>query len=56
MIKLTVRNIVDAIQIFFVLLVKHVLSPGTYNFDRIMAKKHLAGRPVTSSREIKGYC
>lgn len=49
------RNIVDAIQIFLVLLIKHVLSSGTYNFDRIMAKKDLAGRPVTNSREMKGY-
>lgn len=53
--KLTMRNIVDAIQIFLVLLVKHVLSTGTNNFYRIMAEKDLAGRPLKSSRETKGY-
>ena len=50
--QLTMRHIVDTIQVFLVLLVVHVLTPGAYDLDGIMTEKHLTGRPVTRRREV----
>ena len=47
-------NVVDAIQVLFTFLVKHVLPLGSHYFDGIRSKENFAGGPRNNERKHIG--
>lgn len=47
-------DVVDAVQVPFAFLVKHVLPLGSHYFDGVRSEEHFAGGPRNNEREHSG--
>lgn len=50
----TMGDVVDAVQVLFPFLVKHVLPLGSHYFDGVRSKEDFAGGPRNNEREHSG--